>query len=104
MSDMFGRYPHQYTVVRALMADERWEEHQAGHAARFRIPLNPQHNFDALGFGPPREFDRATDEQQSVGYMTDNLLSLQTQADEILYTRFRLLCTWLSARTSRKGP
>lgn len=92
MPDIFGREPHDYQVVRALQETNQWERYQAANAgnAETRADALPGHSFQALGAGVPREFQRATQDQQAIGYLTNNMLAIQTMADEILYTAYRL--------------
>ena len=89
MADIFGREPDDYQFVRALKEADAWERYVQQNASR-RPGASPLHNFDALGTGVPPEYQRAAEDAQAVGYLTDNLLSLQTVADEVLYTAYRL--------------
>ena len=51
----------------------------------------PQHDFTALGGGIPGWMQqRASEDAQAVGYLTNNLLAVQTMIDEIMYTAYRL--------------
>ena len=38
----------------------------------------------------PAQFQRATEDAQAVGYLTNNLLAIQTAIDEVMYTAYRL--------------
>ena len=81
-----------------------WERHVAAHSQRFPA-FNPGHNFRAMGSGRndadlamygqlgamlPESHTRATEDAQAVGFLTNNLLAIQTQVDEIMYTSYRL--------------
>ena len=93
MPDIFGRNPDDYTYRRDLTAAGALEAYERGVAesARARFPdARPQHDFNALGGGIPREFQRATQDQQAIGYLTNNMLAIQMMADEIMYTAYRL--------------
>lgn len=87
--DIFGRNPEDYTIVRELQETKAWERYQAGNAAR-RPLAHPEHDFEALGSGLSPELERATEDQQAIGYLTNNVLSIQTMVDEIMYTAYRL--------------
>ena len=89
MADIFGKTPDDYTLVRDLHKAGKWDRQQADWAARrpFSLPL---HDFDAMGAGVPVDQQRASEDQQAVGYLTNNLLAIQTAIDEIMYTTYRL--------------
>ena len=89
MPDIFGREAEDYQVIRAMQEVNSWERYQAEHALLHRS-AEPVHSFQALGAGVPQEFHRATEDQQAVGYLTNNLLAIQTAIDEVLYTAYRL--------------
>ena len=89
MPDIFGREPEDYAVIRQMREDETWDRYQEGNAER-RPHATPMHDFDALGSGVPAAHERAAEDQQALGYLTNNLLALQSAADEILYTDYRL--------------
>ena len=89
MPDIFGREAGDYEVVRALQDANQWDAYQRG-AAEQRPGSAPTHDFNALGGGVPEIYQRATQDQQAVGYITNNLLAIQTMVDEILYTAYRL--------------
>ena len=89
MPDIFGRNPEDYTLVRDLQQANTWDRYQASNAER-RPTAAPQHDFNALGAGVPTQFHRASEDQQAVGYITNNMLAIQTMADEIMYTAYRL--------------
>lgn len=89
MADIFGRNPDDYSFRRALHDDGNLERYEAGVAAA-RPASTPQHDFNALGAGVPREFHRATSDAQALGFLTNNLLAIQSMVDEVLYTAYRL--------------
>ena len=110
MSDIFGQEPEDYAVVRHLrsLPDEdygnEWERHVAAHSQRFPA-FQPGHHFRAMGSGrndavpcslwavrrhASESHTRATEDAQAVGFLTTNLLAIQTQVDEIMYTSYRL--------------
>lgn len=92
MADIFGREPGDYEVVRFMQEEGVWDEYQRQEAKERAFAL-PSHDFDALGSwsgGVPAPFERATQDAQAVGFVTNNLLAIQTFVDEILYTRYRL--------------
>ena len=89
MPDIFGKNPEDYAIVRDLQKAGQWDRHQNGYAERIRqegITTSGKHDFNALGAAKTR----ATQDQQAVGYLTNNLLAIQTMADEIMYTAYRL--------------
>ena len=89
MPDIFGKMPEEYTIVRAMKEEKLWDRYQAGHAAKY--PEATQfHDFDALGSMTEGVQSRATEDQSAVGFLTNNLLSIQTMIDEIMYTAYRL--------------
>ena len=86
MADIFGRNPEDYQLVRDLRESGTWDAYQR-HAAAIRPQATSGiHNFDALGISR----HAAVSDAQAVGYLTDNLLALQTFVDNVLYTKFRL--------------
>ena len=89
MPDIFGKNPGDYTFVQALQEAGTWDRYQEERAER-RPSASPKHEFNALGSGAPVEFQRASEDQQAVGYLTNNLLAIQTMTDEIMYTAYRL--------------
>ena len=93
MPDIFGFDPGDYEFVRALQEhDGEWERYQEDNHARRRW-ASPTHDFDALGSwsnGIPEQYERAAEDAQAIGYLTSNVLSIQTQIDEVLYTAYRL--------------
>ena len=92
MADIFGRNPEHYQVVRQRMKDGTWDRQQHTYAEMRPHVRTPVHDFDALGRGLKwdKELVRATQDQQAMGFLTNNLLSIQTVVDEILYTDYRL--------------
>ena len=92
MADIFGREPGDYEVVRFMQDEGVWDEYQR-QEAETRAYATGHHDWDALGSwsgGVPAPYERATQDAQAVGFVTNNLLSIQTFVDEILYTRYRL--------------
>ena len=89
MADIFGKTPDDYTLVRDLHEAGKWDRQQADWAARRPLSL-PHHDFEAMGAGIPPELQRATEDQQAIGYLTNNLLAIQTRVDQIMYTAYRL--------------
>ena len=89
MPDIFGRTEHDYTHIRMLKERGQWERHQEAQA-RLRPNALPRHDFRALGAGFPEALARQETNAQAVGFLTNNLLAIQSMADEILYTDHRL--------------
>lgn len=89
MADIFGRTQDDYTLLRDLHSDGRLEGYEAGNAAK-RPNAAPRHDFNGLGSGVPAEFQRAADDAQALGFLTNNLLAIQSVVDEVLYTAYRL--------------
>lgn len=89
MADIFGRSQEDYSLIRDLHKEGRWEGHQAGLAAR-AADATPRHDFNALGAGVPEQYKRASQDAQAIGFLTNNLLAIQMAVDEILYTAYRL--------------
>ena len=88
MPDIFNRNPEDYVFRRYIDEAGQLDAHERALQQRFGIGL--RHDFDALGSGAPLELQRADEWSQSIGYLTNNLLAIQSMADEILYTRNRL--------------
>jgi hypothetical protein len=82
--DIFGKNPEDYQVVEAMKEAKTWDRYQHGNA-QLRPGASPKHDFNAL-----QQSDRAVDDASAVGYLTNNLLAIQTMADEIMYTAYRL--------------
>ena len=89
MPDIFGRNPEDYAVVRQMSDDGSWERYQADNAER-RPDAQPLHDFNALSAGPPQRYERAAEDAQALGYLTNSQLAIQTMVDEVMYTAFRL--------------
>ena len=88
MADIFGRESHEYQLVSALQSDNLWDDYQRA-AAEERPEGKPYHDFDAL-YRRPGGQKRAGGDDQVMGYITNNLLAVQTMVDEVLYTAYRL--------------
>ena len=83
MPDIFGRERHDYAHIRAIddqMGDAAWERHQQSLATQRGSQVQP-HCFDV---------QRAPQDATAVGFITNNMLAIQSVADEILYTDYRL--------------
>ena len=89
MPDIFNRNAEDYSYRQALTEFQACERYEQANHARFPH-ATPQHDFNALGAGVPVEFQRASQDQQALGYLTNNLLAIQAAVDEILYTDYRL--------------
>ena len=92
MPDIFGKEPRDYEWVRYLQDQNLWDEHQRALSdlVRFEEGIDvPPHDFDAIGTRQQIQ-NRAIDDQTAVGFLTNNLLSIQTAVDEIMYTAYRL--------------
>ena len=94
MPDIFGREPEDYELVQDLQDEKIWDRYQRANAIQ-RPWAAPTHDFqtpwESWGNGQvPQQFARASEDQQAIGYITNNLLALQTVADNILYTAYRL--------------
>ena len=89
MPDIFGRNPEDYQHIRALQEAGVWERHEQALGLA-RGGLIPPHDFNALGAGIPQAYMREEPNAQAIGYLTNNLLAIQSMADEILYTEHRL--------------
>ena len=89
MPDIFGREAHDYTLVRDLQEAGQWDAYQRSQAQRRNASV-PRHDFNALGSGVPNEYHRSGDDAQAIGFLTNNMLAIQTMVDEVLYTAYRL--------------
>ena len=89
MPDIFGNEAEDYTLVRDLQSMNVWDRHQQGQADR-RPMSNPVHDFNALGAGVPVQYQRASEDAQAFGFLTNNMLAIQTQIEEVMYTAYRL--------------
>ena len=92
MPDIFGKEPRDYEWVRYLQAEGLWEEHQRSLQELVQFETGrvvEPHNFGAIG--PQRQMQtRAIEDQSAVGFLTNNLLSIETAKDEIMYTAYRM--------------
>lgn len=89
MADIFGKTPDDYTYQVKLREKGKFDAWQH-RWAQYNPASTPHHDFNALGAGVPTEYQRATQDAQALGFITNNLLAIQAQVDEILYTKFRL--------------
>ena len=89
MPDIFGRNPEDYEVVRNRVREGTYDRALANNA-RIRPAAQPLHDFDAWGSGVPKDQERATQDVQAIGFLTNNMLAIQTMIDEIMYTAYRL--------------
>ena len=89
MADIFGRTQEDYSLRAALHEAGQLERYETGNAER-RPAASPQHNFEALAGGVPAEFKRASEDAQALGFLTNNLLAIQSMVDEVMYTAYRL--------------
>ena len=87
MPDIFGNNEPDYSYIQQLRAVNEWDGYQARNA-EMRPTSNPTHDFNALRVR--QEQDRATDDAAAAGYITNNLLAIQSYVDEILFTTYRL--------------
>lgn len=87
--DIFGRSESDYKHINRLKDMGAYETRQQALAAQ-RGSVPSPHNFQALGAGVPAQYHRAEPNAQALGFITDNLLAIQAQVDEILYTKHRL--------------
>ena len=87
MPDIFGRTAESYGLVRDLREAGNWDLYQQREAV-LRPESSGVHDFDA--YIPRVSRYAAVSDAQAIGYLTNNLLSLQTFVDDTLYTRFRL--------------
>ena len=88
MPDIFGREPGDYPLVRHLQEEGMWDRYQRSNA-QARPQSEPVHNFAALGEAAGQQ-NRAADDAQALGYLTNNLLAVQTMVDDVLYQAYRL--------------
>ena len=88
MADIFGRNQEDYAYIRYLQEKNLLERYEQD--LRTLYPASEPLSFNTLEAGIPKKYQRATEDAQALGYITDNLLSIQTQADDILYTAYRL--------------
>ena len=91
MADIFGRQPGDYQIVRELHKRGEWEDYQAQNSMLRYQNGQVRHDFKALGNGPGQgTAHRAAQDAAATGFLTNNLLAIQTMVDEYMYTRFRL--------------
>jgi len=91
MADIFGNRPEDYSLVRALHEEGTWDAYQAGIFERARqtgLQIANRHDFQVTGQSN-REI-RAEIDGGGIGFLTNNLLAIQTMVDEIIYTAYRL--------------
>ena len=92
MPDIFGKEPRDYEWVRYLQSEGLWEGHQRAlqEMVRFETNLAVQpHDFNAIGTRNQMQ-QRAVEDQSAIGFLTNNLLSIETAKDEIMYTAYRM--------------
>lgn len=89
MADIFGRQPGDYKIVRELHKRGEWEAYQAQNSSIRYGNAQVRHDFDALGKGWSVK-ERASEDASGTGFLTSNLLAIQTMVDEYMFTRFRL--------------
>ena len=92
MPDIFGKEPRDYEWVRYLQETGEWDAHQRALIDLVRFERNidvPPHDFTTIGTRGQMQ-QRAIEDQSAIGFLTNNLLSIQTQIDEIMYTAYRL--------------
>ena len=92
MPDIFGKEPRDYEWVRYLQSEGLWEDHQRAQQDLVRFEINKAvalHDFNAIGTRSQIQ-TRAIEDQSAIGFLTNNLLSLQTAVDNIMYTAYRL--------------
>jgi hypothetical protein len=92
MPDIFGKEPRDYEWVRYLQSENLWDPHQRALIDLVRFETNvavQPHDFNAIGTRSQMQ-QRAIEDQTALGFLTNNLLSIQSAADEIMYTAYRL--------------
>ena len=92
MPDIFGKEPRDYEWVRYLKSEGLWEEHQRSLQELVKFETGREvesHNFGAIGAKRQMQ-TRAIEDQSAIGFLTNNLLSIETAKDEIMYTAYRL--------------
>ena len=89
MPDIFGRNQGDYELGQALSDQAEWKRYEDHNASLFQ-EAKPLHDFNALGSGVPLEHRADPQSAQAAGYLTNNLLAIQTMVDEVLYTAYRL--------------
>ena len=92
MPDIFGREPRDYEWVRYLQSEGLWEDHQRAQQELVRFEINKAvapHDFNAIGTRQQIQ-ERAVEDQSAIGFITTNLLSIMTAADNVMYTAYRM--------------
>ena len=92
MPDIFGKEARDYEWVRYLQETGEWDAHQRALQELVRFETNAAvqpHDFTAIGSQRQMQ-TRAIEDQTALGFLTNNLLSIQTAIDEIMYTAYRL--------------
>lgn len=92
MPDIFGNQPEDYTYRADLEEANLLERYDRSFAAR-HPGIAPRHDFNALGGGVdslPPVYQRAAQDAQAYGFLTNNMLAIQSMVDEVLYTAYRL--------------
>ena len=82
--DIFGKHMTDYQHLVALDSQDNIEAYLSQRAGVRNAPV---HNFDALGIAGVGDFESNA---QAIGYMTNNLESVRTASQEVLYTEWRL--------------
>jgi hypothetical protein len=90
MPDIFGRQPGDYQLIRDLHKRGQWDAYQAENSElRFGSPKF-KHDFNALGAASKQQQERAAESASASGFLTNNMLAIQTMVDEIMFTAYRL--------------
>ena len=92
MPDIFGNMPEDYTYRQDLEEAGTLERYEQDLAAN-NPAAAPRHDFNALGAGlggVDSAYHRAAQDAQVYGYLTNNMLAIQSMVDEIMYTSYRL--------------
>ena len=91
MADIFGKTPDDYRFRRDSARGKERSNATRPACQSARMPAaHPRHDFNALGSGVPKEYHRAADDAQALGFLTNNLLAIQAAVDEVLYNAYRL--------------
>ena len=91
MPDIFGKVEDDYELIQDLKAKGEWDRYQQDNH-KLRSWGSPTHDFDALGAwrnGIPKQFEKEDEVSQAMGYLGSNVLAIQTQIDEVLFTVHR---------------
>ena len=97
--NIFGKEPGDYALQRALDEDGELNAYHRAHNARTGVHTSETEVWNALGAGVPAQYERAGQDAQAYGYLTNNLLAIQAEIDEVLYTSYRLP-EWVAINTS----